>query len=210
MALTAVAAGAQQFRFGVEAGVPIAQPLAAGPPNPFASYLVHANPYIAGATAELRIAPRVSLAVDALMRHFSYDSSGKYVPGQSVYTSRTTSNHWEFPLIARYRLRSGKALSPFVNAGAAADWLQDMRQVTTVTYFIGGASTISASQPSELRRRTVAGIVGGGGVDARLHRIHLEPQVRYTFWTQGHFLDPSNNTLWDNRNQVEFLLGITF
>jgi hypothetical protein len=57
--------------------VPITQLLTAGPADPFDFYIVHTSPYIAGVTAELRLTPRVSIGVDALMRHSSYDNSGK-------------------------------------------------------------------------------------------------------------------------------------
>jgi hypothetical protein len=208
--LASIAAGAQRFSFGVEGGAPVTQPLAVGLPNPFATYVVNSNPYVVGACAEIRITPRFGIGFDALMRHFSYDASGRYVPGISTFTSRTTANAWEFPLLGRYRFRGAKPVSPVVTAGAAADWLQGMRQAATVSTFIGGVSTIAASQPSELQQRTVAGLVGGGGVDVRLRRIHFEPEVRYTFLAGRHFQAPGNGTMWDNRNRVEVLLGIVF
>jgi hypothetical protein len=99
-----------------------------------------------------------------------------------------------------------------VTAGAAVDWLPHMRQVTAVSPFIGPSSTFSTSQPIELSQRTTAGVVGGGGVDVRLRRLHVEPEVRYTFWTRRHFGEPSPSYygLFSNRNQVEVLLGIKF
>jgi hypothetical protein len=125
--LSAVPAGAQQFWFGVKGGVPVTQILTAGLGGPFDAYTVHTNPYAAGATAEFRLARGLSIGVDVLMRHWSYVDRGKYQPGFSVYSSRTTANDWEFPFLARYRLRRGKTVAPFANAGAALDWLQDMR-----------------------------------------------------------------------------------
>lgn len=191
--------------------MPITQPLAAAPPYRQAIYSLYPNPYVVGATAEFRITPRFGIVVDALMRHYRYDGKGQYTGGYSGYSSHTTMNAWEFPLLLRYRFRSGKAVSPFVNAGEAIDWLQHMRQVTSTYYYYGGGSIVWTAPPSELQQRTVAGIVSGAGVDVRLPRgLHLTPQARYTFWTQGHFLDPSQYVLWEKRNQVEFLLGITF
>jgi hypothetical protein len=205
----AASAGAQPFSFGAEAGMPIGQLLSAGPAGPFAAYVVHTNPYVVGGSAEIRIAPRFSVGVDALLRHWSYDNQGKSDPGFSVFTSRTTANAWEFPLVARRRFRSGKPVSPFAETGAAVDWLQHMRQVTTVSNFLGGSSTSSTSQPPEVQRRTMAGVVAGGGVDVRLRRLHVEPEVRYTCWGWRHFAEPGS-ALWSNRNQVEVLLGIAF
>ncbi|MGA3017093.1 MAG: outer membrane beta-barrel protein [Bryobacteraceae bacterium] len=218
--LAAVPAGAQQFWFGVKGGVPVTPILTAGIGDPFNAYTVYTNPYIVGATAEIRLTRGLSIGVDALMRHWSYLDRGKYQPGFSVFSSRTTANDWEFPLFARYRLRRGKAIDPFVNAGAAVDWLQGLRQSTTVTYFIGGSTptTFSTYPPQELQRRTTAGVVGGGGVDLKCGRVHVEPEVRYTYWTGRHFGNPSPvlpalgyvPSLDSARDQVEVLLGITF
>lgn len=103
-----------------------------------------------------------------------------------------------------------------MHVGIALDWLQRLKQVTTESYFIGGSTptTISTSQPSELQRRTTVGVVMGGGVDVRLRRLHVEPEVRYTWWTQRHFEAPSAlffvPPLQSNADQVEVLLGITF
>ncbi len=217
--LSAVPAGAQQFWFGIKGGVPVTQILTAGLGGPFDAYTVHTNPYAAGATAEFRLTRGLSIGVDALMRHWSYVDRGKYDPGMSDYSTRTTANDWEFPFLARYRLRPGKMVAPFVNAGAALDWLQDMREVTTVNYFIGGSTptTFSTYPPQELQHRTTAGLVTGAGLDMRLHRIHVEPEVRYTYWTRRHFGNPTpvipalpTPSLFSARDQVEVLLGITF
>ena len=218
--VTAVPASAQQFWFGVKGGVPASQILTAGLGDPFNAYTVHTSPYIAGVTAEFRIARGLSIGVDALMRHWSYVDRGKYQPGFSIYSSRTTSNDWEFPFFARYRLRRGKTVNPFVNAGPALDWLQGMKDVTTVIYFIGGSTPTSFSTypPQELQRRTTACVATGGGIGLRLGRVHVEPEVRYTYWVRRHFGNaspvPPNlgyvPSLASEGNQVEVLLAITF
>jgi len=217
--VAAVPAGAQQFWFGVKAGVPANQLLTAGIGDPFNAYNVYTNPYIVGATAEVRIAGGLSIGVDGLMRHWNYLDRGKYNPGMSSYASRTTANDWEFPVFTRYRFRHGKRFALFVNAGAAVDWLQDMQQNTTVTYFIGGSTptNLSTNSPQELQHRTTVGALGGAGLDLKLGPIHFEPEVRYTHWTR-HFGNSSPvlptlgyvPSLYSTRNQVEVLLGVTF
>jgi hypothetical protein len=59
--------------------------------------------------------------------------------------------------------------------------------------------------------------VTGAGLDLRLHRVHVEPEVRYTYWTRRHFGNPTpvipalgTPSLFSARDQVEVLLGITF
>src|ERR1035438_6639783 len=65
MLLTAVPAGAQQFWFGVKGGMPFTPILTAGIGDPFNAYTVYTNPYIVGATAEIRLTRGLSIGVDA-------------------------------------------------------------------------------------------------------------------------------------------------
>ena len=211
VALLPAAGATQQVQFGIEAGVPVTQFLSAFPPNRFDTYVPHTGRYIAGVTTEARLTRRVSVGVEALFRHGSYDNGG-FQPCCADFASHTNVRDWEFPVLARYHLRAERRVSVFVTAGAAVDWLQHMKQVTVVSYYYGGSSVSDNSQPVELSQRVVAGIVAGGGVDAHLHRVHLEPEFRYTFWTQRHFgaSESSNYGLFSNRNQAEVLLEIKF
>ncbi len=187
--------------------------LMAGPPNRFQSYTVLTNPYIVGATAEVRLTGSFSIGMDALLRHWSYIGGGEN-SATSAYESRTTANAWEFPIFGRYRFRAGRRASPFLAAGIAVNWLQHTRQVTSISYFFPTPPipTTSTSEPPEIRERATPGIMAGGGVDIPIGRLHVMPEARYTWWTERYVGSSSGNTfnLWSNRNEVQVLVGLTF
>lgn len=84
----------------------------------------------------------------------------------------------------------------------------------TQTYFLDRINNFlvngTTSDPLELHERTIVGFVGGAGLDLHTWRLHFLPELRYTRWKDEHFLNPAPTALNSNRNQVEFLLGITF
>ena len=166
------------------------------------------NRYIVGPTAELRLPFGLGVEVDALYRHFSYNSSGVIGTIAGNLTNiDTTSGSWEFPILAKYRFK-GKIIHPFVSAGVAWDTLRGLTQ--TVTSVIANVTkTTTTSSPAELANSTTRGFVLGGGVDVKALVIHIAPEVRYTRWGARQFIDPTG--LFNSKqNQAEFLVGITF
>jgi hypothetical protein len=197
------AASAQLFSVGAKAGVPISNFLEASPEQSPGDYDPAANRYIIGGTAEIRLPLGFGVEIDALYRHYGY-SGGQY------YTAdKTSAGDWEFPALVKYRLR-GKLLRPFVDAGAAVDTLSGLTQ----TYFLARIDnvnvTITDSDPLELAKRTILGFVAGAGLDLHIWRLHFLPELRYTRWTAALFSSPPPTALASDRNQEEFLLGITF
>jgi hypothetical protein len=57
----------------------------------------------------------------------------------------------------------------------------------------------------------VAGFVAGGGLELRIGRIHVSPEVRYTRWFSQNFTNSGYEygILQSNQNQAEFLVGVT-
>jgi hypothetical protein len=70
-------------------------------------------------------------------------------------------------------------------------------------------STSSTANPSELRNTSTIGLVLGAGLDLKIPLLRLTPELRYTRWRANLFQD-SSGLLSSNRDQVEFLLGITW
>lgn len=70
-------------------------------------------------------------------------------------------------------------------------------------------STTSTAEPSELRHTSTTGLVLGAGLDFKVPLLHLTPEVRYTRWRANLFQD-SSDLLSSSRNQVEFLVGVTW
>jgi opacity protein-like surface antigen len=200
LSLGAASAFSQPFSFGVKAGVPLTDFLAAARSQSF-SFSANSHRYIAGATVELRLPLGLAVEADVLYRRLNYEGSG------SSLSSQTTGNAWEFPLLAKYRL-PGKFVRPYVDAGLAWDTLSGVSQ-TIRNVLPTGATTAASSNPAELKKSTTSGFVMGVGVDVKVLVIHLSPEIRYTRWGSQHFIDPSG-LLHSNQSQAEFLVGITF
>jgi opacity protein-like surface antigen len=179
---------AQPFSVGVKAGVPLTDFVDTARSGNF-SYFTRTNRYIIGGQAELRLPMGLGVEFDALYRHYNFSGSG---PGSAV---QTTVGAWEFPLLAKYRFPTPIA-RPFVSGGVAWDTLRGVKRA------------IVGSGPAIEEEKTTTGFVVGFGVDIKVV-IRLQPEVRYTRWGARHFFDP-NGLLGSNRNQAEFLLGITF
>jgi opacity protein-like surface antigen len=199
----------QPFTAGVKAGVPLNDLIDTATTHNL-NYLGQTNRYIFGVTAELRLPFGLGVEVDALYRHLNYSATA--VPGIATITQSlaTTSNVWEFPILAKYRFSSKGPLQPYIDGGLAWDTLQGLNQViTTGNLSTGVSTTTSTSHPSELNQSTTRGIVLGAGIDIHALLIHLQPEIRYTRWGAQNFLDP-NGGIHSSQNQAEFLVGITF
>lgn len=141
------------------------------------------NRYLVGPTAELHLPWGFGAEFDALYRHFDY----RNIPGSTVnaLTGANSAGDWEFPLLIKYRFPA-KVVRPYVDGGVAWDRLSSVGATKNVT--MGG--------------------VFGVGVDIHILLIHILPELRYTRWTDQHFNIP--NVLNSQKNQAEFMVGITF
>jgi Outer membrane protein beta-barrel domain len=209
--LLTVAGGAlaQPFSAGLKVGVPLTDFLNAAESGD-TSYSTVTNRYIIGLTGELRLPFGLGIELDVLYRHVNYSSS-TVVPGipplpATTTTANTTSNNWEFPLVAKYKFKAPIA-RPYVDAGVAWQTLQGLTQSITSTV-AGEAGTSSTSSPSQLANSTTSGFVLGGGIDIHALLIHVSPEIRYTRWGAKQFFAPG--LLSSNQNQAEFLVGVTF
>lgn len=206
--LGAVSAFSQPFSLGAKVGLPLTDFInATGAPNAngFIDYTTHTNRYIAGVGAELRLPFHLGLELDALYRHYDFQSTNS---GQAVVTESTSSNAFEFPLLGKFRFGT-RIIHPFVDAGVAWDTLQGLKQDVTTTVVSITGNTSSTSSPAQLQHSTTRGYVFGGGLDIHFLMIHIQPEIRYTRWGAEHFFDP-NGLLHSNENEGEFLLGIAF
>jgi len=203
----------QPFTFGAKVGAPLNDFIDAttsNNANGFLNYATHTNRYVVGLGAELHLPLHLAIELDALYRHYDFQSTQQIsgITSTTTYTS-TKSNAFEFPLMAKYRFGT-KVVHPFVGAGIAWDTLQGLKQdVTTTVLNATGSSTSSTTSPSQLQHKTTRGFVIGAGLDIKLLLLHIKPEIRYTRWGSEHFFVP-NGLLSTNQNQGEFLLGIEF
>ena len=194
---------AQPISFGVKGGLPLTEFIdtVSGPST---NITQKTHVYIVGPTVELRLPAGFGIELDALYRRFSYNANSNLVT--ALLNTRTTGADWEFPLMLKKRFASGP-VRPFLAAGASFSKLSDLK--TTV---FSAAQAITGDRPAELKHDSSIGFVAGAGIDIHALILHITPEVRYTRWGREHFnatIGPGG-TLSSNRNQAEFLVGITF
>lgn len=160
--------------------------------NPFSGlpYSVHSysgsNEYVVGPTIEVRLPLNFSVEADALFRPLKLTQQKYIISSPAPLTSTTNYSSWEIPLLLKYRASSG-LIRPFVEAGP------NFRAV--------------ANPISPLLSKT--GVSAGAGIDVKIWRVFIAPQVRLTHWGKdrgGAVL----NYVASERNQGEFLVGFTF
>lgn len=134
-----------------------------------------------GPTAELRLPFGLGVEVDALYKR----SRVSETPGSDY-----GANTWEFPLLAKYRL-PGPGLQPYVAAGAS------FRKASELVSFVRGLDT------------STRGFVAGAGLEIKIPKLRLQPEIRYTRWGSGTGPD-SDGLLLYKPNQLDFLFGIVF
>ncbi|HVZ61433.1 MAG TPA: outer membrane beta-barrel protein, partial [Terriglobales bacterium] len=161
-----------------------------------------------GPTVELRLVYGFSVEVDALYRGYREQSTflsseiiadDVAIPPFSVL-SRTDTKVWDFPVLLKYRFGS-RSFRPFVDAGYT--WNHATSDVTTFTVCQGSSSLCSTSNYYNAYRRTSftdssSGPAGGVGVEFKLGKFKLAPEVRYM-----HYSNPTSNL-------VTIMLGFTY
>ncbi len=208
VALAAAAAYSQSVHIGIKGGVPLTEIMTVTQPPPYgpgATAISKTNRYVVGATVEVRLPARLSVELDALFRHFSYETS--YWISRGSFQETIKANAVEFPLLLKYRL-PGAFIAPYLEAGIAWDRLYRVHASGKQQDWSLQWSSYPMDTPSELTNNAVTGLVAGAGVEIRaLPRLRLSPELRYTRWRSQHFTDALINS---NPNQAEFLLGMTF
>ncbi len=197
-----------QFVFGVKGGVPLSDAFdIARAPSPAREFSSATRRYTIGPTAELRLPFGLGVEFDALYKRLGYTSSGS--TASLTFHSETTANSWEFPLLVKYRA-PGVLARPFLLGGVSFHRLSDVKQFTVETFqTVTGDRTSTTSDPEELRDKSDQGFVLGAGLELRPPVIRISPEIRYTRWGSENFLD-ALNILRSNKNQWEFLIGLTF
>jgi hypothetical protein len=127
---------------------------------------------------------------------FSVEADGLYRPLRLIVDvtnagmpgmGRDSVNYasWEVPIVAKYRFLHTPLMKPYVAAGPSFRFL----------------STLPANFMSS------RGLVIGGGVEFKVTRLRISPELRYTRWgSDSNF----NFDTKSNRNQAELLIGVTY
>ncbi len=197
---------AQPVSVGVKAGVPITDAFETLRGNS-ANYATNTKRYLIGSSIQFNLPARFSIEVDALYKRlgYQYDQS---LANRTVY-AKTVANSWEFPALVKYAILPGP-VRPFVGGGGAFRHISGVEQLRN-TVIAGLAPTnLRLNTASEFNKRNDVGLVFGGGVEFKLGRLRIIPEVRYTRWGSENFRDPVNALLRTNRNQGDFLIGFAF
>ena len=101
-------------------------------------------------------------------------------------------NTWEFPMLVKYRM-PGLVARTFVEGGVSFQKLGDINKFAT-----GGS--IEASR---------RGFVLGAGVEVKLVKVRISPELRWTRWGAKSFIQ-SPIDLLKSSSQAEILVGLTF
>jgi opacity protein-like surface antigen len=201
--LPAVLSAGEGVSIGVKGGVPITDAVdtARGVSS---SYVTNTKRYLIGPTIEFHLPARFSIEVDALYKRigYQYDAVGPFV------YSKTVANSWEFPLLAKFEIIPGP-VRPFVDAGVSVRHLGGIKQIRQT---ISGATlnTVELNNATEFNKRNDVGFTAGFGVAFKMGRVRISPELRYTRWGGETLRDPINALLRTNRNQGDFMLGLTF
>ncbi|MGA2134211.1 MAG: porin family protein [Bryobacteraceae bacterium] len=190
--LLAPAASAQLVSVGVRGGVPFTggfSSITDVPPPDFDRSYSGSKEYIVGAMVELHLPLGFSVEADAL--YHPLNLSSQVSTGTAVYTDSTTYNSFEFPVVAKYRFLHLPLVKPFVEAGPS------FRAAATAVNYLSHE-----------------GLTLGGGVEIKLGRLRLEPELRYIRWRADTMVNQDNMPVSgpsiSNLNQAELLVGIAF
>lgn len=188
---------------GVKVGVPITDAFDAAQ-GANASYFTNTKRYIVGGTLEVHLPARFSVEVDGLYKRvgYQYDARNPFV------YSKTVANSWEFPLLGKFEILPGP-VRPFVDAGVSIRHLSGIRQVRQ-TVADATFNRVEINNAAEFNKRNDIGFAFGFGVAFKLGAVRISPELRYTRWGGENLRDPVNSLLRTNRNQGDFLLGLTF
>ena len=146
--------------------------------------------------------------VDALYQRVGYRSDSSYFDLAFNYT-RAAGNSWQFPILLRktvgHGLYAGIGVAPRTISGNEQTTLVQATTLDHTAYQI-----VHGQYPGEWRSEV--GVLGAVGFEARVGKVHIGPEVRYTWWTRPP-LDVQGSrgfSILSNQNQVDVLLTVSF
>ena len=188
LGLMASSSFAGQFlSVGVKGGVPFTDAFSGDTygtsPNIFRSAPGDTG-YIIGAMGEVHLILGLSVEADALYRPL--DLKTWPVSNSATLVTDHSYSSWEFPILGKWRFPF-PLIKPYVEAGP------NFRTV-------GGQAGNYLSN---------SGFTAGLGIELRVARVRIGPEVRWTHWA-GDSSGASANGFSSNQNQGEFLVGFSF
>ncbi len=159
--------------------------------------------YTVGASVEVALPLHLAAEADALYRPLEFTAdTGIGGPPSSHLHERTHA--WEFPLLLKYRFRSG-LFAPFIAAGYAPRRISGSFDLIYATPSGGPHQTHGGVD------RVLHGLVLGGGAQVDLRHTRLSLELRYLHWNDRYlYTSDGRVTNYSDANQVELLFGVSF
>jgi opacity protein-like surface antigen len=184
--LVGASAWAQPISFGVRAGVPINGPFEDVTRSGERTFS-DSNGYVAGVMVELHLPAGFSVEADGLYQPLHLTQQFPLSTGAVVRISDSFKS-WVFPVVAKYRFLRVPLAKPYAEAGPSFRAVEN-----AISYFSNTGLTL------------------GAGVEFKLSKLRIEPELRYTRWRADAPATPSGGNLApSNANQVQFLVGLAF
>src|SRR5215469_9960339 len=141
----------------------------------------NSNHLIVGPYVEVRLPFRLAVEADALYEHGLYEN---------VTNGTGSGSTWQFPVLLKYRFLGGP-IRPYVEGGPVFSHISDIGEI-----------------PS-LNHQSNFGVSLGGGIELKLFKLRVSPEVRYNGFALTNIQNPSS-LFHSNKNMAIFLLGIGF
>jgi len=187
VALTAPLYAGDFLAVGVRAGIPLTDAFDQVT-TPGFSFKSATKRFTIGPSAEILLPFGFGVEADVLYRRTGMSVTGR--DGDSTVTEEKSVGVWEIPLLAKFRL-PGAGLRPYVSGGGSYR-------------SFGSFPTLVTNL-----RDSGWGLVLGGGLEIKISRVRISPEIRFTRWGSGQ-KNTGDTVLKFNRNQLDFLVGVTF
>jgi hypothetical protein len=208
----------QPVRFGFKAGLEGTAPV-----HVSEQYRRARHPFIIGPAAEVSLPGGFAFEISALHRRVSYSQIDfVFFPVAEERQRETNADSWEVPLVARKYFSAGGFGRIHAGVGFAARRTSGKTRVIgyeLVRNFPGPPGPPSyrraaffsgrEESPAESEREWNQGLVGAVGQEFRVGLLRLQPELRYTRWS-NHTFRGFRDVLISNRNSLDFLVGVTF
>jgi hypothetical protein len=163
----------------------------------------HTNRYTFGPVMDIALSRGLGIEVGAMYRRIEEQSFSATLisivdtdegPSANYQYNRVSAvgHSWEFPVVGQYRFPL-RSMRPYVEGGASFNHLDNIYGPNFNFYD-------QAEPPLHSVNRK--GVLVGGGVDIKLHIIHVTPGLRYTHYVKS---DPFIIA----PNALDFLVGFT-
>ena len=181
----------EHFAIGARVGIPLTDAFEAVKSDEF-SFESATKRFTIGPSAELFLPFGLGVEADVLYRKTDMEITRLEAGGEGggPLTLSQSTGVWEIPLLAKYRF-PGVGLRPFLGAGGSFRSFGDLPAVSTNLNDSGW------------------GFVIGAGLEIKIKRLRISPEIRFTRWGSGE-KNTGESVLKYNRNQADFLVGFTF